>query len=65
MEREAIVAIGLLTQTQVNMLGSALRQVFPLTHDGRFDDLLEALDRERGRSAAPVGAEDAGCAPER
>ena len=49
MDREAIVAVGLLTQTQVNMLGPALKQVFPLTQDGRFDDLLAALDRERHR----------------
>jgi len=44
MDREPIVAVGLLTQTQVNMLGPALRQVFPIPEDGRFDKLLAALN---------------------
>ena len=44
-EHERIVAIGLLTETHVRMLGSSLKKVFPLPEDGRFDQLLEALDR--------------------
>ena len=47
MEHEPIVALGLLTQTQVNMLGKALKHVYPIPHDNRFDELLKALDRER------------------
>jgi hypothetical protein len=27
------------------MLGSSLRQVFPIPHDNKFDDLIKALDR--------------------
>jgi hypothetical protein len=50
MNHEPIVAVGLLTQTQVKMLGPALRRVFALPEDGRFDNLLAALDRERCRS---------------
>jgi hypothetical protein len=50
MTHEPIVAVGLLTRTQVKMLGPALRQVFALPQDGRFDDLLAALDRETHRS---------------
>ena len=50
MDREPSVAIGLLTQTQVNMLGPALRKVIPLGTDGRFDDLIAALDRPRSAS---------------
>ena len=59
MEGERIVAIGLLTETHVRMLGSSLKKVFPVPDDGRFDALLEALDhldQEGGRdesSAVP------------
>jgi hypothetical protein len=57
MNREPIVAVGLLTQTQVDMLGPALKQVFPSPEDGPFDDLLAALDYERRRSDDAAGAE--------
>ena len=43
-EQEPVVAIGLLTQTHLNVLGSSLKQVFPIPDDNRFDDLLNALD---------------------
>ena len=42
--KDSVVAIGLLTQTHLDMLGSSLKQVFPITDDGRFAELLEALD---------------------
>ena len=45
MEGERIVAIGLLTETLVTMLGSSLKKVIPISNDGRFDALLEALDQ--------------------
>lgn len=45
---EPVVAIGLLTQTHLDVLGSSLKQVFPIADDNRFDDLLEALDRLEG-----------------
>ena len=44
-DNEKIVAIGFLTETHVRMLGSSLRLVLPITDDGRFDDLVTALDR--------------------
>lgn len=47
MEQEKFVAIGLLTQTNLEMLGKSLKKVIPLTDDGRFDDLLKALDQTR------------------
>ena len=50
MRGEPVIAIGLLTQTHLKMLGAALRQVIPLGTDGRFDDLLAELDR---RSSHP------------
>lgn len=45
MEPEPVVAIGLLTQTHLNVLGTSLKLVFPITDDNRFDDLLNALDK--------------------
>lgn len=45
MPSEKIVAVGLLTESNVRALGSSLKKVFPITDDGRFDDLLTALDR--------------------
>ncbi len=48
---EKIVAVGLLTESNVRTLGSSLKKVFPITDDGRFDDLLSALDQaQRARS---------------
>jgi hypothetical protein len=51
MQREPIAAMGLLTQTHVNMLGPALRKVFPIPDGGGFDDLIAALDRQRSDAA--------------
>ena len=42
--REPIIAIGLLTNTHVRMLGDSLKHVFPLADDDAFADLLKALD---------------------
>ena len=41
---DPFVAVGLLTETNIRMLGTSLRQVFPIPHDNKFDDLLKALD---------------------
>jgi hypothetical protein len=43
-EDEPFVGIGLLTETNIRMLGTSLRQVFPIPRDDRFDDLLRLLD---------------------
>lgn len=46
MKDEDIVAIGLLTQTHLTMLGSSLKVVFHVDDDAaQFGELLEALDR--------------------
>ena len=51
MNREdPFVAVGLLTETNIRMLGPSLRQVFPIPQDNKFDDLLKALDDARGTS---------------
>lgn len=41
---ERIVAIGLLTQRDIDVLGSGFRRLFPLTGDQAFDELLGRLD---------------------
>jgi hypothetical protein len=46
MENDKIVAVGLLTQTNLRMLGSSLKIVFSVDEDTtEFDELLQALDR--------------------
>lgn len=43
---EPIVAVGLLTQTNLRMLGSSLKVVFPVQQNtAEFDELLVALDK--------------------
>lgn len=54
MPEEPVVAIALLTQTNLRMLKGALTRVFPITEDGRFDALLKALD-EREAAEASAG----------
>lgn len=50
---DRIVAVGLLAETTLKMLGSSLKKVFRVEdHGGRFEPLLHALDdaaRERKR----------------
>jgi hypothetical protein len=45
---EPFVAIGFLTETNIRMLGSSLKQVFPIPDDEKFDYLLKALDEACG-----------------
>jgi hypothetical protein len=50
---EPIVAIGLLTQNDLNLLGSGFRRAFRIEDSPIFDDLLAAIDDadERCRDA--------------
>lgn len=41
---DAIVAVGLLTQRDLDVLGSGFRRSFPVSQDAAFDDLIQALD---------------------
>ena len=50
MANEPFVAVGLLTETNIRMLGGSLRQVFPIPQDDKFDELLKALDEARGET---------------
>ncbi|WP_375392627.1 hypothetical protein [uncultured Sphingomonas sp.] len=47
---ERIVAVGLLTQRDVELLGVGFRRLFPLDGDAPFDDLLRQLDRIEAQS---------------
>lgn len=51
MAEEPIVAIALLTETNLRMLKGSLKHVFPVPQDDKFDALLEALDRGGHRPA--------------
>ena len=54
-ESERIVAVGLLTQTDLDVLGQGFRRAFRIDSDPCFDDLLAAIDaadeRRQGRSS--------------
>ncbi|MGE7206367.1 hypothetical protein ACQKJZ_11880 [Sphingomonas sp. NPDC019816] len=41
---DPIVAVGLLTQRDLDVLGVGFRRSFPVHRDTEFDDLLRALD---------------------
>jgi len=43
--REKIVAVGLLTQRDLDTLGSGFQRLFRVSQDNPFDDLLRALDQ--------------------
>lgn len=54
--REDIVAIGLLTQNDIQRLGESFSRLFPLPRDGAFDDLIRAIDeadREKDHRPKP------------
>ena len=50
MSDEPFVAVALLTETNIRMLGPTLRQVFPIPRDDKFDDLIKALDEARSEA---------------
>ena len=59
MHRERIVAIGLLTQRNLDRLGGSLQHVWKVDETPCFDSLLQAIDeadrevwRERDRTAS-------------
>jgi len=54
--KERIVAIGLLTQQQVDRFGSSLEHVWPVEDAPHFTELLDAID-EADRTMSRVGEE--------
>ncbi|HYI42098.1 MAG TPA: hypothetical protein VD768_00535 [Sphingomicrobium sp.] len=45
MEKERIVAVGLLTQHDLNLLGHSFTRLWPVEDAGCFEGLLEAIDQ--------------------
>lgn len=45
MSNDRIVAVGLLTEQDLDVLGTGFRRHFPVKDDGMFDDLLMQLDK--------------------
>jgi hypothetical protein len=43
-EDARIVAVGLLTQHDLNVLGAGFTRAYPVGEDAEFDDLLRAID---------------------
>ena len=47
-----VIAVGLLTQRDLDILGSGFRRAIPLNEAGDFDYLLELIDQaERDRAS--------------
>lgn len=44
MTSKQIVAVGLLTEEDVAVLGKGFKRLFPVPNDAAFDDLLAKLD---------------------
>lgn len=55
MSDDKIVAVGLLTQTNLRMLGSSLKKVIPVTDDDRFVEILRDLDEMERKNASMSG----------
>jgi hypothetical protein len=58
MERERIVAVGLLTQRDVRLLGATFDRIWPVEAAPSFAELLRAIDEadaELQREGARVG----------
>jgi len=54
-DKRAVVAIGLLTQRDLDILGSGFRRAIPLEGAGDFDDLLARIDEAERKCAARAG----------
>ena len=57
MQKDRIIAVGLLTQQNLNTLGPTFTRAWPVDETPCFSDLLRAVDeadREAGRKRARV-----------
>lgn len=52
-QAERIVAVGLLTQTDLDVLGQGFRRAFRIDDEPCFDDLLAAIDAAEERRKMP------------
>jgi hypothetical protein len=55
---DPIVAVGLLTTRDLDRLGSGFKRCFPVSDDGKFEDLLKAIDEAEARSGLRRERED-------
>ncbi len=53
---DRVIAVGLLTQSDLDRLGQGFRRIFPIPDAGDFDDLIQALDQISRPGAAPRSA---------
>lgn len=53
MRSDQFVAVGLLTQRDLDVLGSGFRRAFPLNDTADFAPLLRRIDEASRRPAAP------------
>jgi hypothetical protein len=51
-EGRKFVAVALLTQNDLDLLGSGFRTAFPIDSHGSFDDLLRAIDTAEAQLSA-------------
>lgn len=49
--RPKVVAVGLLTQRDLDILGAGFRRAIPLTGAGDFDDLIARIDEAERKAA--------------
>jgi hypothetical protein len=58
--QEHIVAVGLLTNRDLERLGSGFKRCFPVSDDRKFEDLLRAIDEADAAAGLRAGrSEDA------
>ena len=57
MTRGPIIAVGLLTQGDLNVLGQEFRRYFPVDNDPCFVELIAAID-EADKASAPAELEE-------
>ena len=65
MAQEHIVAVGLLTDRDLERLGSGFKRCFPVSDDRKFEDLLRAIDEADAASGLRAGRDAPGPALER
>ena len=56
--QEHIVAVGLLTDRDLERLGSGFKRCFPVSDDGKFEDLLRAIDEADAAEALRASIEE-------
>jgi hypothetical protein len=53
--QEHIVAVGLLTNRDLERLGSGFKRCFPVSDDRKFEDLLRAIDEADAAAGLRTG----------